>query len=274
MNTNAAATKTNVVEVFDSLAAKKAWEGLYSGNLDRLSYNFVTRQRAVEELLTPLPIANALDIGCGTGDLLPYFVGRGTQYTGLDISPKMIERAEANHPAQIASGKARFVVGDSEGLPFRDAEFDAVTAVALIEYLPDAGHILDETCRVLKPGGYALFTVPHKDCINFAIRDVLAPFRNLAFPLYVKLKGGALSKMKDVKHYHYNPPETDSMMESRGLRKVGARFSNFYVIPHPLDHLVPGLYMRLSEKIDRSAHPEKYSLLAANYMGLYQKPAN
>lgn len=264
-------TKSDVIGVFDSLASKKAWEGLYAGRVDRLSYNFVTRQRAVEDLLKPVTHGKALDIGCGTADLAPFFVANRTHYTGLDISPKMIERANVNYSDYVSQDKAKFVVADSERIPFENDSFDMVSAVALIEYLPDAGHILNETQRVLKSGGLALITVPHKDCINFKIRDFLAPLRRLLFPLYLKLKGGALSVMRDVKHYHYNPSELDALMISRGFEKVGFRFTNFYAIPHPLDHLLPSLYMRLSERIAHSPRSEKYKVLAANYLALYRK---
>lgn len=40
--------KEEIKGVFDSIARAKTWEGLYGGKADRLSYNFVSRQRAVK----------------------------------------------------------------------------------------------------------------------------------------------------------------------------------------------------------------------------------
>lgn len=264
-------SKESVKGVFDALAEKKAWEGLYSGKIDRLSYNFVTRQRAVEALLDPVTKGVVLDIGCGTGDLVPFYVKKKTIYTGLDLSPQMVERAKNNYSKEVSAGIAKFVAGDCENLPFESGSVDVLSAVALIEYLPDSGKVLNEVKRVLKPGGYALITVPHKSAINFKIRDLLAPIRKLLFPLYALLKGGSLGVMKDVKHFHYDPEELDAFMKERGFEKRGHRFTNFYLIPHPFDHLFPGTYMKLSENIDNSGRGDAYKAWAVNYIALYKK---
>jgi ubiquinone/menaquinone biosynthesis C-methylase UbiE len=261
----------DVVRVFDSLASQRAWENLYSRKIDRLSYNFVSRQRAVEELLKDEVSGNVLDLGCGTGDLLPFFASRNVLYTGLDLSSKMIERASANHATLVSSGNAKFLTGDSENIPFDDNQFHIVTAIALVEYFPDPTKALDEIARVLKPGGVAVITVPHKSCINFAIRDLLEPARNAFYPLYLRLKGRGLSAMKDVKHYAYDSAELDALLVQRRLTKIGERYSNYYVVPHPFDHLVPKLYIRLSELVERASAKQRFNRLAANYLGLYKK---
>ena len=192
--------KENVTQVFDSLASARAWEGLYRGSVDRLSYNFVTRQRAVENLLEGHTGSNVIDLGCGTGDLVSFYASKGSRYTGLDISEKMIERAKSNFAGAGSSGQICFMTGDCENLSFPSGEFDTLSAIALIEYLPDPNKTVSECSRVLKSGGYAIISVPHKSCINFKVRDILAPARQALFPLYQKLKGGALSVMKDPCH--------------------------------------------------------------------------
>jgi len=263
--------KESVTKVFDSLASTRAWESLYRGSVDRLSYNFVTRQRAVETLLEGYAGPNVVDLGCGTGDLVLFYASKGSRYTGLDISEKMIERAKFNFAGRGSPGQIRFMVGDCENLPFPASEFDTLSAVALIEYLPNPHKALSEISRVLKPGGHALISVPHKSCINFKVRDVLAPARHALYPLYQKLKGGAFSVMKDVKHYHYDPDELDELMKTNGFEKCAAKFSNFYVVLHPFDHAVPKLYMKLSEFVDRSSMSDRLTFLAANYIALYKK---
>jgi ubiquinone/menaquinone biosynthesis C-methylase UbiE len=142
----------------------------------------VARQRSVQELLQAQVSSSVLDLGCGTGDLPPFFMCKNILYTGLDLSSKMVERAAANHAGLVAGGKARFLTGDSENLPFDGNQFQIVTAVGLIEYFPDANKVLNEIARVLTPGGIALITVPQKSCINFEIRDVLGPLRAIFYP--------------------------------------------------------------------------------------------
>jgi len=266
-----ATEKEHVKGVFDRLAAEKSWETLYSGKLDRTTYNFVTRQRAVESLIEPFAGGNILDLGCGTGNLVPFYAERCTHYTGLDLSPQMIERARQNHSREVSRGKVEFMVGDCEGLPFQDGTFDLVSAVALIEYLPNPSRVLNEITRVLRKGGVALLTVPHRSCIHFKIRDVLTPLRNALFPIYLKLKGGPMSVMHNVKHYLYDPEQLDPLLRERGLEKMESRFTNYYLIPYPLDHLIPQTYMRLSDIAERSSRNGALKPFAANYIALYRK---
>jgi ubiquinone/menaquinone biosynthesis C-methylase UbiE len=241
------------------------------GEINRTSYNFVTRQRAVGELLRPYAHGNVLDIGCGSGDLVGFFSEQGVKYMGIDLSAQMIERARANHSSLVENGTAAFKVADCEHLPFDDRSFDVISAVALIEYLPNPAAALDEIQRVVTPGGYALLTVPHKSCINYRIRDLIEPVTKAFFPLYWRIKRPQLAIMQSVTHYRYDPRELDSLLGQRGFRKRGHRFTNFHVIPHPLDHLVPKLYMRLSEWMDRRQIGDSRSYWASNYIALYEK---
>lgn len=269
--TNDDQTKQEVRKVFDRIANREDWERLYAGAPNRLTYNFISRQRAVEEMLACIRLGQVLELGCGTGDLSPFLMERASGYTGVDISEAMIERARANYGRQIGTGRARFEVGDCERLQFGDASFEMVVAVALIEYLPDPSKALDEMRRVLKPGGHCLITVPNRRCLNRVARALFAPVRWLLFPLYVRMTGRRLADMKDVKHFAYTREELEAMMGTRGFQWSDCAFSNFYFLMHPLDHVVPGLYMRLSEWADRSGHGERFRLLAANYNALFCK---
>jgi SAM-dependent methyltransferase len=50
---------------------------------------------AVAEML---PIGSVLDIGCGYGRVAQQFIINGHRYTGIDVSPEAIARAESEHP--------------------------------------------------------------------------------------------------------------------------------------------------------------------------------
>ena len=91
-----------------------------------------------------------LDVGCGTGPMIELLVSElpGRRYTGLDLTPKMIEVANAK-----ALQGARFVVGDAENLPFDDASFDAVICANSFHHYPNPQAFFDGVARVLRPGG-------------------------------------------------------------------------------------------------------------------------
>lgn len=263
--------KRKVRGAFDAIAADKAWEALYSGEIGYRSYRFMSRRRAVEELLEPHAIGKVLDLGCGTGDLSPYFVRKNVSYIGLDISSEMTARAHVNYSASVRSGAANFLVGDCENLAFDDASFDIVIAVGLIEYFSDPSKALGEIRRVTKRRGVAVITVPHNNCLNNRFVDIFAPVRDVLIPVYARVTGAPLARMKHIVHHRHVPAEFDSMMREASFRKLAERYTNFHFLFYPLEYFLPSLYIKLSEGVDRSGKGKKYQRFASNYIGLYQR---
>jgi len=99
-----------------------------------------------------------LDLCCGSGQTTQFLVARSPHVTGLDASPRSLQRAKQNVPA------ATYVEGWAENMPFGDRQFDVVhTSVALHEMQPDQLQaILKEVYRVLKPGGVFALVDLHK----------------------------------------------------------------------------------------------------------------
>jgi len=94
------------------------------------------------------PGDRVLDAACGTGDLAlaDRRAGAGT-VTGLDFSPRMLERAGRKDRS------IQWVEGDLLALPFADASFDAATIGFGIRNVADLEVGLRELHRVLRPGG-------------------------------------------------------------------------------------------------------------------------
>lgn len=100
----------------------------------------------VLDALPPEPLV--LDIATGTGDLAAAIGARRPAATvmGADLSLGMLQRARA-HP--IANTQC-----DMLQLPHPTSTFDCVIAGYGFRNAPDTGRALEESLRVLKPGGY------------------------------------------------------------------------------------------------------------------------
>jgi demethylmenaquinone methyltransferase/2-methoxy-6-polyprenyl-1,4-benzoquinol methylase len=110
------------------------------------------RRRAVE-LVGVRPGDRLLDVATGTGKVAADLVARaqpGGSVLGVDLSPRMIERARRRFGDRPG---LEFVVGDALALPTRDGEFDAATIAFGMRNLPDYRRGFEEMARSLRPGG-------------------------------------------------------------------------------------------------------------------------
>lgn len=107
------------------------------------------RLRAVE-VMGDTAGRRILEVGVGTGlNLLLY--RPGTDVTGIDFSPQMLDRAEAR--AEREGLNPRLFEMDAADLRFPDDSFDIVYAPYLISVVPDPVKVLKEMQRVCRPGG-------------------------------------------------------------------------------------------------------------------------
>jgi ubiquinone/menaquinone biosynthesis C-methylase UbiE len=117
--------------------------------------------RHATELGHPEGRARALDFGCGLGRLTRPLAGHFDECVGVDISEGMVHGArELNADVPGAS----FVVNAADDLGrFADQSFDLVYSVIVLQHVPDRATIesyIGEFCRVLRPGGLAIFQLP------------------------------------------------------------------------------------------------------------------
>lgn len=142
-----------------------------------------------------------LDLGCGTGWAVRYAVDlvheRGEFY-GIDISPKMIDKAEAS-----SSGfkNIHFSVTSAEQLPFDDDFFDFVICSNSFHHYFDPDRVLSEVRRILKPAGRIYILDATADTFIVRMADKQTKKRD---PSHVKLYGtqefGALFARAKLSH--------------------------------------------------------------------------
>jgi len=101
--------------------------------------------------LLPQAPATVLDLGCGTGSLSVLLAERGYDVTGVDLSPRMIERARSKVAAHQVS--VRLLVGDASDARGVATANQVVLARHLLWALPDPAAALDRWRTLLAPGG-------------------------------------------------------------------------------------------------------------------------
>ena len=98
---------------------------------------------------------DVLDVACGTGVLIPYYLDRNvSSVTGIDISPRMAEIAQA----KFTQPNVVILCGDVEKM---NAErlYDCIVVYNAFPHFPDPERLIGHLVSLLKPGG--MLTVAH-----------------------------------------------------------------------------------------------------------------
>lgn len=153
-----------------------------------------------------------LDLGSGGGiDVLlsARRVAPGGKAYGLDMTPEMLELANANK-AKAGLANVEFLLGSIEDIPLPDDSVDVVISNCVVNLSPNKGQVFAEAFRVLRPGGrLAISDVVLSRPLTPELTDVMA--------LWTGCIAGALV-------------ETDAiaLMEAAGFEQVSVEATNVF----------------------------------------------
>ena len=140
-----------------------------------------------------------LDLGAGSGRIGAAFVAAGDRYIGVDLSFGMLRVFAARHDLP-GTHAALLVQADGERLPFRDATFDAVLLMQVLNAAHDWRRLAAEARRVLAPTGALIVgrTVAPEDGIDARMKlrlaDLLDAMGVEATPQRSRRRGNALAR--------------------------------------------------------------------------------
>lgn len=138
-----------------------------------------------------------LEIGCGSGALLEDLSADNVVY-GMDVAEEALRICRERGLDCVSKG-------DVTALPYKDAAFDTVIAIDVLEHIDDDGAAVREIHRVCRPGGVLIVTVP-------------------AFQM--------LWSRRDIDHHHkrrYRVKEIRSRLKEGGFKVVKATYVNLPV---------------------------------------------
>jgi len=184
-------------EYFDQLAPNWDME-LVPEKLERLEY--IVRGLHIE------PGYCVLDVGTGTGVLLPFLIaelhGEG-RIIALDLSAKMLARARAKNSAPVVD----FVQADVVATPLADACVDIAVCNGVFPHFSDKVKALNEIARILKDNGVlvichtmsrAMLNDLHQSIGGIVAMDLLPDESEMR--QMIALAGFALVHFEDTSH--------------------------------------------------------------------------
>lgn len=130
-------------EFFDESAA--GW--------DELRAELLNDSAAFASLLPLVPRGlSVVDIGTGTGGMLPHLAAFADRIVGIDHSAPMLRLARAR-AKRLGLNDVEFHRADVSKLPLPSSSFDVAFAVLVLHHAPKPAIAVQEMARVVKPGG-------------------------------------------------------------------------------------------------------------------------
>ncbi len=142
-----------------------------------------------------------LDCGCGTAPMISLLYKKYPEkhYTGIDLTPKMIDCARAKKMKGV-----KFVLGDCENLPFGSNMFDVVICCQSFHHYPNVQDFFNSVYRVLRPGG------------RLVLRDMTSANKVLRWIMnYIEMPLANLFGHGDVRVYSVE--DVDKLCKKAGL---------------------------------------------------------
>jgi SAM-dependent methyltransferase len=128
------------------------------------------------------------------------------RFTICDIDNRAIELARQRYGSRLAGAD---VLLESGKLPYASDRFDAVVSMDVVEHVHDPLPWLEETLRVLKPGGLLFLTTPNYGSVS------LRALESTALEL--------IARAQRFSRKHLHPTKLDEARLIRLLREAGVR---------------------------------------------------
>ncbi len=111
----------------------------------------------IADKLPPLNQCRILDLGCGTGNLVPYLLNMNPSfYLGIDLSEKMLMKARKK---TRVNPYFHYICSDiSSYLRANTSQFDCIVSNATMQWLEMNDDFLQNLCHALTPKGSLLFS--------------------------------------------------------------------------------------------------------------------
>ncbi|MBI4454510.1 MAG: class I SAM-dependent methyltransferase [Acidobacteria bacterium] len=208
----------------------------------------VRRQRVLEAL--EVPPGRMLDVGCGPGLMAGDLIDKGWEFWGVDASPRMITEC---HKQFGSTQGAHFSTGSITSLDFPDEFFDAVICMGVIDRIQADELAIQEMSRVVKRHGILLISFanllsPYAAWKNFFFYPAVGLLR----PVYYGVAGRRPPPSLPLSFARlYTARSAAALMAKYGAEVSDVDYFYFNVFLSPLDELLPGWTLRLTQKLER-----------------------
>lgn len=256
---------TTVFDYFQDQAKTGIWGSLYDRR-NPSSYPFRLRITKSLDLLGNVAGKTVLDLGCGTGILLPHIVNNGGSYIGVDISDNMLTELKTTYriadDANTSTSNVKIVLGDIGDISLH-RNVDIAIGLGFLEYFDNPGAVMDKLYASIKAGGDLILSFPNSNSFDHLAVKLFAPVRFVARKLTGK-------KTVQPPRIHWNAKYAKALFEQHGFKNV--RVVNYHInfLVYPFTRLFPRL-TNFASRISENTPLSKINFLATSFIVIGEK---
>ncbi len=188
----------NAYDIYEGVDYDEYWKSVDKRKLDKLEHAIVNE-------LLPARGSRLIDIGCGYGRLSDCYLDRFETKVMFDGSRSLLQAAQ-----RTTRGKAFYVLGDINQLPFCSSAFDTVLMIRVFHHLNDSRACLKNAERILCGNGNLVMNYSNKRNIYRMIRFLLHPTSPNPF---------ALKPLTDEPNFfHHHPTDVLRLLTESGFK--------------------------------------------------------
>ena len=178
------------------------------------------------------PGSSVLDVGCGFGNNLVYFLDRDCVGFGIDVTNDMVSLARENLK-RLGYGDVKIEKGSNESIPFPDGRFDILVSVNTLHYsqgIVGINKALAEFSRVVTKGGkvFIMTSGPRHKIVQNSKRHNILDWEVLDFGFRTSDRLSFFDDtlhFKDVLSEHFDNVEVGRLTEDYSTLTLDFMFS-------------------------------------------------
>jgi len=178
-------------------------------------YNLVVHARPIDAMLATVePAMQALDLGCGAGELTVALARRGAHALGIDISERALQVARTYYEQvrEQLIGTASYEQADLNTLSLPIARYDRIIIKGALHHLVGLPHLVAQMRQALKPDGLLWVQDSHGDEARAGV--LLASALMFLLPTHVSYA----DKLRGLLRFGLRAPDRIKLsMEAEGL---------------------------------------------------------
>ena len=142
----------------------RAFEDRYRGSLELIKSRLNVYLPFIDAIKKLDPQPNAIDLGCGRGEWLDLLQENGVRCRGVDLDEGMLEVCRSRG-FDVSQQDALAALGELD-----DGTYWMISGFHIVEHIPfeSLQSIVQESLRVLKPGGLLILETPNPENIAVA----------------------------------------------------------------------------------------------------------